>query len=86
MDLKENGKMIDLPKGFPMYCIDLKQELDNKTVEYFTKERGVPQSDPLERKLNFIKRFKEYPKQTNEHNALSDSKFVKDLYYFLKKL
>lgn len=24
------GKMIDLPKGFPMYCIDLKQTLDEK--------------------------------------------------------
>lgn len=24
------GKMIDLPKEFPMYCIDLKQEMDNK--------------------------------------------------------
>ena len=23
------GRMIDLPRGFPMYCIDLKQELDN---------------------------------------------------------
>jgi len=22
------GSMINLPKGFPMYCIDLKQELD----------------------------------------------------------
>src|SRR5574342_101830 len=22
------GRMIDLPKGFPMYCIDLKQQLD----------------------------------------------------------
>lgn len=27
-----------------------------------------------------------YPKQTNEHNALADSKFARDLYYFLKTL
>jgi hypothetical protein len=24
------GKMMDLPKGFPMYCIDLKQEIDRR--------------------------------------------------------
>jgi len=24
------GRMIDLPKGFPMYCVDLKQTLDEK--------------------------------------------------------
>lgn len=29
------GKMIDLPNGFPMYCIDLKQEMDRLG---FTKE------------------------------------------------
>jgi hypothetical protein len=27
------GRMIDLPKGFPMYCIDLKQTLDEKAIE-----------------------------------------------------
>lgn len=26
------GRMIDLPKGFPMYCIDLKQILDEKAA------------------------------------------------------
>lgn len=26
------GRMIDLPKGFPMYCIDLKQTLDEKAA------------------------------------------------------
>lgn len=35
------GKMVDLPTGFPMYTIDLKQELDrvviNKEKEYFRK-------------------------------------------------
>lgn len=27
-----------------------------------------------------------YPKQTNEHNALADSKFARDLYKFLKTI
>jgi hypothetical protein len=42
------GKMIDLPKGFPTYCVDLKQILDeklincNKKVRYYdTKDRAV---------------------------------------------
>lgn len=28
------GKMIDLPKGFPMYCKDLKQEIDRQGFQY----------------------------------------------------
>lgn len=70
------GKMVDLPTGFPMYCIDLKQELDR--IEKIQKEKQIfflP-----------LKEYEKYPKQTNEHNALSDSRFVKDLYYFLKNL
>lgn len=57
------GKMIDLPEGFPMYCKDLKQILDN-----YPKE---------------IKKDKDYPSQTNEHNALDDAKWNARLYKFL---
>lgn len=41
------GRMIDLPKGFPMYCRDLKQMLDdkllnwNETIEYFKEKDGL---------------------------------------------
>lgn len=80
------GRMIDLPKGFPMYCIDLKQTLDEKAVTYFENNKGVNQSDPLENKLDFIKKFDSYPKQTNEHNALNDARFIRDLYKFLNRL
>jgi len=56
------GKMIDLPKGFPMYCIDLKQELDRYILKV------------------------DLPKQINEHNALEDARWNKQLYEFLKVL
>ena len=64
------GKMIDLPKGFPMYCIDLKQVLETKTEE-------------LEQTITDLKT---YPKQTNKHNALSDALYCKHLYNFLNTL
>lgn len=32
------GTMIDLPKGFPMYCIDLKQTFDEKVREIYKKQ------------------------------------------------
>jgi hypothetical protein len=67
------GKMIDLPKGFPMYTIDLQQMLDEKSAEHGWLK-------------NEIKRSQYYPKQTNEHNALSDAKFNKELYNFIKSL
>jgi hypothetical protein len=56
------GRMIDLPKGFPMYCIDLKQELDRKVnnlshkVEYFKKDRRMVFSDDFS-DLNFADGF-----------------------------
>lgn len=36
------GRMIDLPKGFPMYCRDLKQEMD---LCEFPKENRPPQAN-----------------------------------------
>lgn len=67
------GRMIDLPGGFPMYCIDLKQELSRKQSEI--------KGDAVE-----LYRRKDYPKQTNEHNALADAKWNKELYEFLNTL
>ena len=80
------GKMIDLPKGFPMYTIDLKQTMD----EYVWKSKkeiddNGGESLPFDYALDFIKRNKNYPKQTNEHNSLSDAKFNFELYKFLKQ-
>jgi hypothetical protein len=71
------GRMIDLPKGFPMYCIDLKQELErlNEVLGYNFDEKGNSYK---------IQNHTDYPKQTNEHNALADAKWNFELYKFLK--
>lgn len=71
------GKMIDLPKDFPMYTIDLKQTFDEKQ-ECREKHKNSQLISPLS-----LKECEDYPKQTNEHNALSDAIFVKNLYHFL---
>lgn len=71
------GKMIDLPNGFPMYCIDLKQELDRKV-----KESG----GEFSARLHNIKMMKNYPRQTNEHNALADARWNKEFHDFINKL
>lgn len=94
------GRMINLPKGFPMYCIDLKQTLDKKANSFTSKELsnlvhpnckhnvfellGNPKFDLTH--LGCLKSHPKYPKQTNEHNALADSKFARDLYKFLNTL
>ena len=81
------GKMIDLPKGFPMYFRDLKQMLDEKLdrtiLEYYGEDLNIP---TLEGKLKIIKARIDYPKQTNEHNALGDAKWNKELHNFIKGL
>jgi hypothetical protein len=81
------GRMIDLPKGFPMYCRDLKQMLDEKQ-EYYNnihlskvRRKGYNRLEPIN-----IKTLENYPKQINEHNALADAKWNFELYKFLKTL
>jgi hypothetical protein len=91
------GTMMDLPKGFPMYCRDLKQMLDETVMlidgnqclsdrlhicTKFMRELG------LEDRLRYIKTSNHYnyPKQENEHNALDDAKWNSKLYQFLKTL
>lgn len=98
------GRMIDLPKGFPMYCLDLKQSLDEVAAKvnslYFRivsldEESGSIPSELIEtnvtgwdlgKKLQLLKHQQDYPKQTNEHNALVDAKWNYELYKFLQRL
>lgn len=86
------GKMINLPHGFPMYCIDLKQMLDDKVKYYIStgydlwKEKSdLPVKHSFETCLKRFKASSGYPKQDNEHNALADAYWNKQLYDFLKK-
>lgn len=78
------GKMIDLPKGFPMYCKELKQELDETAIIYHSRV-GTIKKD-FNTTLNEIKSFDSYPKQTNKHNAIDDAKWNRALYKFLKTI
>jgi hypothetical protein len=36
------GRMIDLPKGFPMYCLDLKQMMDERKLSQEWKRKYCP--------------------------------------------
>ena len=63
------GRMIDLPKYFPMYCKDLKQYFDD--VQYTQKYD--------------LKQQPNYPKQQDEHNALADAKWNVKLFEFVQQ-
>jgi hypothetical protein len=85
------GRMMDLPDGFPMHCIDLKQILDEKVSkldnsDFFTE---FHKKEPLsfKEKLDLVKTKNiKYPKQENEHNALADAKWNYELYKFIQTL
>lgn len=86
------GRMIDLPKGFPMYCRDLKQMLDEKAelhlaVGYGSHTQGNKHypKDFSEALENMKGRYG-YPKQDNEHNALADAKWNYEMFKFLQKM
>lgn len=77
------GKMIDLPKNYPMYTRDLQQmadELYSQRKEAYKKE--YPDSGGF---LNSLKEHPDYPKQSNEHDALKDARWNLRLYEFLQK-
>ena len=76
------GKMIDLPNGFPMYCIDLKQWKD----EFITKALKRATNDFQRNIIPKMDELEGYPKQTNEHNALADARWNRQLYNFLNTL
>jgi hypothetical protein len=88
------GKMIDLPKGFPMYSKDLKQMLDEaaeKVISGFCfgdseEDKKAMIERSLKGQIKAFKTFEKYPKQTNEHNALADAKWNKELHKFIKSL
>lgn len=95
------GRMIDLPKGFPMLCYDLKQEIDRVAMKW--QRGGTPQqnreydeecaklggrytiafNNNFNDMVKLIKSHKQYPVQTNNHNALDDARWNKKLYEFI---
>lgn len=75
------GKMINLPPGFPMYCKDLKQMLDEVASTGIIFVDGKPAT--LEQRIAKLKHQEDYPQQYNEHNALADAKWNFQLYKFL---
>lgn len=83
------GRMIELPKGFPMYCRDLKQMLDEKAqsvVKNYNdewKNANLPSSLNEEVALKWLKGLKYYPHQQNEHLAIDNARWNKELYYFI---
>jgi hypothetical protein len=68
--------MINLPKGFPKYCIDLKQILDEKAK--IQKEAYNPE----------IKKHFNFPKQdpSKSHNAIEDARWNKQLFDFFNTI
>lgn len=79
------GRMSDWPKGFPMYCRDLKQTLDEKvstnTLSFYKFGNEYSLSD----RLSITKESNDYPKQSNEHNALADARWNFELHKFLTR-
>lgn len=76
------GRMIDLPEGMPMYCRDLKQMLD-AYVEGTWEAVKLSTWGHNGLSLDEVKKLSGYPRQENEHNALDDAKWSRDLFAFL---
>ena len=82
------GKMIDLPKHFPMYCVDLKQMLDVRYKDGYYYMNYIPVDDTYPSiiksgRIDKVEKHPDYPKQTNEHSAIHDARWNFELYKFL---
>jgi hypothetical protein len=96
------GKMMDLPKGFPKYCKDLKQILDEKSETLSSAELSkicyptvghnvysTLDSGVLKAsKCTLLKGAPGFPIQdsSKSHNAIEDARWNKQLYEFLNQL
>lgn len=91
------GSMNELPLRFPMYARDLKQMLDEKQETYVEEliptmrvVDNVPFHESVIRqraeRICDLKNLNTFPKNNNEHNALADAKWNKELYHFLQQL
>jgi len=83
------GVMNDLPDGMPWYTIDLQQDFDRAESHYKILRETDYQLKVLSKlgkTITSIKELPNYPKQTNEHNALADAHFNKELHKFLQSL
>ena len=82
------GIMMDLPKGFPWYCKDLKQISDELFIIRRDSYYGNNKDDMIKNSRTFLNKMSDhpdYPKQENEHNALDDARWNKKLHDFLLK-
>jgi hypothetical protein len=83
------GRMKNLPKGFPMYCRDLKQLMDEvvyKGMEFARVANSEKYPKPersFEQALEFLKEDSEYPDNSNVHNAKDDVRYNLNLHSFL---
>ena len=75
------GKMKNLHKTVPMYTNDVKQDLD-KVVKLYSNKHKIP----FDKALKEIKLYPDFPVNNDEHSAISDAIWTKELYYFVNKL
>ena len=91
------GGMKGWPLGFPYYIKDLKQTLDEKRTKnpIMLDLSTMPNGESIDEFLlknadkigyNDLTKHSNYPKLKNEHNALSDAQWAKELYDFLNTL
>ena len=78
------GKMNNLPNGFPKYCRDLKQMFDEKVSVY--EDRFMNGNEDFETRMSYVMNKDNYPKQINEHNAIADARWNKELHEFIQSL
>ena len=77
------GSMMNLPKGFPMYCRDLKQIIDEKASSF--TDKWIDENQEFDARLIYIKRMPGYPKQdqSKAHSAIDDARWNKLFHEFL---
>lgn len=74
------GRMIDLPATWPMYCLDLKQALDEKVAIFCANEiKNTSFKEALDR----VKTWDKYPTNNDNHSAIGDAIFNKSLHKFI---
>lgn len=73
------GTMMDLPKGYPMYCIDLKQMFDECQKDFGRGKERI--NDLID--LRKHPHYPPFPTGKDEHSDIAEARWAKRLYEFL---
>jgi len=80
------GKMLEMPKGFPLHCNNLRQKFEAAAYCLMQTTQIIEPQATLAGAIEYIKRQKGYPRKETAHSALDGARWNKAMHGFLENI